>query len=78
MKKNPKPIMTVEQAIEAATDLWKSGAAPFLIASALLNDNFSLQQTETIMRWAYLKLKREGAAVQTDNIPAASQPETTA
>lgn len=77
MKKNPKPIMTVEQAIEASTNLWKSGAAPFLIASALLNDNFSLRQTETIMRWAYLKLKREDALAQT-NAPTAPQPETTA
>jgi len=65
MNNKPKSIMTVEQAIEAATGLWKSGVAPFVIASALLNDHFSLRQTETIMRWSYLKLKREGVVVET-------------
>lgn len=64
MSKNSKHILSTEKAVETAIKLWEAGTAPVIIASALMNDHFSIGKTETIMRWAYLKLKRVGHFTQ--------------
>ena len=54
--KKTSHVLTTESAIEIATEMLGVGAAPFVVAHALANDGFSAKQTETIMRWAYMKL----------------------
>jgi hypothetical protein len=58
-KKEAKHVMSTEDALAIAVKAWATGVAPFIIAGSLLNDGFSQKQTETIMRWAYLKVRRE-------------------
>ena len=61
MSQSPKHVLTIEEALIVATDMIQKGVVPFFVQQALLNDNFSAKQAETIMRWAYLKVQREKA-----------------
>lgn len=59
MKKQYQTVMSVEEALMVVSSALKKGAALNVIANALLGDGFSRQKAETILRWAYLKNKRE-------------------
>lgn len=51
--------MTIEDALEASENLLQARAMPFFVIQALMNDNFTLQQAETILRWTLTKLKKQ-------------------
>lgn len=59
MNKQENRVLTIEGAIDIATNMLQSGSAPFIVAHALASDGFSMKQTETIMRWALMTLHHQ-------------------
>lgn len=47
----------VQTSIEAATELVKSGIVHYFIINCLINDGFTREKAETILRWAIMRSK---------------------
>jgi hypothetical protein len=52
-----KEKLDIEQSILAATELVKSGVVHYFIVGCLVNDGFSEEKAETILRWAIQNCK---------------------
>ena len=55
--------MSIEAALEVSETLIKQRALPFFVIQALLNDDFTHQQAESIVLWTLQKIKKEKSNV---------------
>jgi hypothetical protein len=51
--------MNIQDSINAAVDLVKAGVVHYFIIGCLVNDGFSEEKAETILRWAIQISKRD-------------------
>jgi len=51
--------MKIEEAIEGAYTAIKAGTAPLVVQMAIVNAGIKPKQSETIMRWAAMRIDKE-------------------
>jgi hypothetical protein len=66
--------MSIEVALDVSETLLKQRAMPFFIIQALLNDDFTHQQAESIVLWAIQKIKVEREARAKTNVQNSETP----